>query len=443
MTSTIASDAEDLVLICCSDIAGQVRGKGFPASHLERHRRFGVGWTPTNIMINCLNSIPATPFGPRGDLYLVPADGREVVLDFGDGTPVERWFIGDILELDETPWACCPRSFLKRALAELEATAGLRLKTAFEHEFHLAGATQRSGDSYGLGSLRGVAVFSRELIAAMRVNGLEPETFLPEYGPRQYEITVRPAAGIEAADRAVKLREICRAVAERHGLVASFAPVVTRGIVGNGVHIHFSLQDLDGTPVSYDPDGTGGLAAPAAAFAAGILRHARAICAVTAPSLLSYERLRPHAWSAYWANLGQRDREALLRICPLPTASDIDPVPRFNLEFRAADAAASPCLQLGMLVMAGLQGIRDGLAAPVLYDGDPEELSAEERQSMGIQDLPRSLAEALDALEADSVAKSWLGPTLGEAYLMHKRGEIGMLQGLDEDEICRRYAEAY
>ena len=443
MTSTIASAAEDLILICCSDIAGQVRGKGFPASHLDRHGRFGVGWTPTNIMINCFNSIPATPFGPRGDLYLVPAESPEVVLDFGDGTPVERWFVGDILELDETPWACCPRSFLKRALAELEAAAGLRLKASFEHEFHLEGAMQRSGDSYGLSSMRSIAPFVREFIAALRVNGLEPETFLPEFGPRQYEITVRPAQGLEAADRAVKLREICRGVAERHELVASFAPVVTRGIVGNGVHVHFSLEDTNGTPVSYDAHGTGGLAAPAAAFAAGILRHARAICAVTAPSLLSYERLRPHAWSAYWGNLGQRDREALLRICPLPAAADIDPAPRFNLEFRAADAAASPYLQLGMLVMAGLQGIKDGLAAPALFDGDPEELSADERRSMGIQDLPRSLAEALDALAADEVAKDWLGPALLEAYLMHKRGEIDTLESLDADEICRRYAEAY
>ncbi len=442
-SATVAGAAEDLILICCSDIAGQVRGKGFPKSRLDQHRRFGVGWTPTNIMINCLGSIPATPFGPRGDLYLVPADSPEVVLDFADGTPVERWFVGDILNLDETPWDCCPRAFLKRALGELAAAAGLRLKASFEHEFHLAGAAHRSGDSYALSSLRSVALFTRELIAALRVNGLEPETFLPEYGPRQYEVTVRPAIGVEAADRAVKLREICRAVAERHDLVASFSPVVTRGIVGNGVHVHFSLEDLDGNPVSYDPAAPGGLAATIAAFAAGILRHVRAVCAVTAPSLLSYERLRPHAWSAYWGNLGQRDREALLRICPLPAAADIDPAPRFNLEFRAADAAASPYLQLGMLVMAGLQGIRDGLPSPALHEGDPEELSEAERQTLGIQDLPRSLEEALQALDEDAVAKAWLGPSLAAAYLMHKRGEIAMLQGLDADEICRRYAEAY
>jgi glutamine synthetase len=169
----------------------------------------------------------------------------------------------------------------------------------------------------------------------------------------------------------------------------------------------------------------------------------RALCAVTAPSVISYERLRSHSWSAYWGNLGVRDREALLRICPVPDAADIDPAPRFNIEFRAADAAASPYLQLGMLVYAGLQGIRDGLPAPAIHDGDPEELSAERRAELGIQDLPRSLDEALQALEADEVALGWLGPTLSNAYLMHKRGELDMMKDRDPEDMLRIYTEAY
>jgi glutamine synthetase len=439
----VARETDDHIMVCCSDIAGQVRGKGFPASQLEKRRRFGVGWTPTNIMINCMGGIPATPFGPHGDLFLVPAPEGEVVLDFADGTAVERWFLGDILNLDETPWDCCLRSFLKRALTALEQDAGLRLVASFEHEFHLTGAEHRSGDSYALSSMRSVAPFARDFLKALRLNGLEPDTFLPEYGPRQYEITLDPAPGLEAADRAVKLREICRAVARRHDLTASFSPVVTRGIVGNGVHLHFSLQDMSGAPVTHDPDGPGGLAKPAACFAAGVLRHVRALCAVTAPSLISYERLRPHSWSAYWGNLGVRDREATLRICPVPAVDDIDPRPRFNLEFRAADAAASPYLQLGMLVFAGLQGIRDSLPAPAIHDGDPETLGAAERARLGIQDLPRSLEEALDALEADAVAQSWLGPTLAQAYLMHKRGEIAMLKDREPNDVLPVYSQAY
>jgi glutamine synthetase len=439
----VTIEREELILVCCSDIAGQVRGKGFPARDLDRRRRLGVGWTPTNIMINCFNRIPVTPFGPRGDLYLRPAPEGEVRVDLGDGHPAEHFFLGDILTLDEQPWACCPRAFARRALDALREEAGLLLYAAFEHEFHLFGAEARSGDSYGLGSLRGIEPFVGDFIGALRANGLEPDTFLPEYGSRQYEVTVAPARGLEAADRAVKLREICRAVAHRHGFRASFAPVIEPGAVGNGVHIHFSLLDTDGRPVGHDPGGPGGLSQKAGAFAAGILRHVRALCAVTAPSVVSYHRLRPHSWSAYWGQLGLRDREALLRICPTPEAPDLDPGPRFNLEYRAADAAASPYLQLGMLVYAGLQGVKDRLPTPPVLDGDPGEMSEERRRALGILDLPRTLDEALDALAGDEIALGWLGPALAEAYLMHKRGEAEMAAGFSAEDLYRLYAEAY
>lgn len=438
----MAFEAESIVTLCTSDLAGQVRGKGFPARDLEKRRKFGVGWTPTNSMINCFGSIQATPWGALGDLMLTPDPEGDVRLDYDDA-PGEHFILGDIKTLDGQPWSCCPRSFLRRALADLKAETGLNLLAAFEHEFHYDAADDRVGDSYSVGSLRGVEDFINELIGALRANGIQPDTFLPEYGPRQFEVTIDPADGLAAADHAVKLREITRALGRRHGGHVSFSPVVTRGAAGNGVHIHFSFTDDQGKPVTHDPDGPGGLSRQAASFSAGLLRHARALCAVVTPSVMSYERLKPHSWSAYWTNLGLRDREATLRICPVPEDPSVDVAKRYNLEYRAADAAASPYLQLGMLVYAGLAGIREDLPAPVIGQEDPETLSAEERAKRGITTLPQSLEEALQALEADKAALSWLGPELAEAYIMHKRGEIGMLKGKSTDEICQLYTEVY
>ncbi|MGH6821293.1 MAG: glutamine synthetase, partial [Methylocella sp.] len=304
-------------------------------------------------------------------------------------------------------------------------------------------ATERPGDSYAASSLRGLEPFIGDFLAVLRANQIRPDTFLPEYGPRQFEVTVDPQLGLKAADQAVKLREICRSVGRRHGHHISFSPVVTRGIVGNGVHIHFSLIGKEGKPAAYKSGAPGNLSAAGASFAAGILRHARALCAVTAPSPISYERLKPHSWSAYYCNLADRDREALLRICPFPEIEGVDIAKRYNLEFRAADATASPYLQLGMLVYAGLEGLKDKLPVPYLSSGDPGELSAEERANRGIGDLPRTLEEALVALEADAQAMNWLGPVLSKAYLMHKRGELAMTANMDIDELCRIYARAY
>jgi glutamine synthetase len=96
-----------------------------------------------------------------------------------------------------------------------------------------------------------------------------------------------------------------------------------------------------------------------------------------------------------------------------------------------------------MLVFAGLEGLRAGLPAPPVSDTDPGTLPEAERARLGIGILPRSLSEALDALEADKTALGWLGPELARAYLMHKRGEIAMMAEHDADEMLRLYAEAY
>ena len=361
---------ESVVVVVCNDIAGQVRGKGFPADKLESRLRYGVGWTPSNVMINCFGRIPATPFGSTGDLMLVPAEGAGYRLDFDDGT-TEHVILGSILTTAGAPWECCLRSFLGRTLDDFEKETGLTLLASFEHEFWLDGGDERPGDAYSASKLRGLERFVADVLSALRANGIPPDTFLPEYGPRQFELTVDPSPGLAAAERAIKLREICRSIARRRGHEISFSPMVTRGVVGNGLHIHFSLLDSNGRPASYDPAGPGRISAVQGSFLAGIVRHARAICAVTAPSVISYERLKPHSWSAHYANLADRDREAMLRICPYPEGADI--ARRFNIEFRAADATASPYLQLGMLVRAGIEGIRNELPCPHITTGDLSE----------------------------------------------------------------------
>ena len=435
---------EPIVMVCYSDIAGQTRGKGFPASDLPKRLRKGVGWTPTNIMLTAFGPIADTPWGPFGDLVLMPDPATEVRLDFGDEHPREHFFLADVLHTGGTPWDCCPRTFLKRALDDLEREAGLRLLSAFEHEFHYEGADERLGSAYNLDALRRHGLFGEVFIAALRAAGAEPDSYLAEYGPRQYEVTVAPAQGVTAADRAVILREVARATARAlGGHRLSFAPAVTPEVVGNGVHIHMSLLDLEGRPVTHDPSGPHGLSETAGRFAAGVLHHARSLCALTAPSVVSYYRLVPHRWSAAWTNLGHRDREACVRICPVSEVPGAHVAAQFNIEFRAADAAASPYLALGALVRAGLEGLRRGLPVPEPTAIDPETLSDDERARRGIVRLPQSLDEALDALAGDPAAKAWFPEALFDAYLRHKRFEAGLMAELDRGARCARYSQAY
>jgi glutamine synthetase len=410
---------EPLVMVCTCDFAGRVRGKGFPVTELPGRMTSGVGWVPTNTMISCFGQIHGTPFGTTGDLALVPDAATAVKVDFGDGSAGEHFFLGDIRELDGSPWVCCPRDFLRRGLAALQAETGLELVSAFEHEFAYSGAGE-APSAYGLEAYRGLGVFGEALMAALRAAGAEPETFLPEYGARQFEVTVKPAAGLAAADRAIAVREMTRAVAARLGQRASFAPILHPDGVGNGVHIHFSLRGAEGGAAMYDASGPLGLSAVGAAFVAGVMHHLPALCALTAPSASSYIRMRPNRWAPTTATLARQDRGASVRVCPGSGAA-------FNVEYRCADAAASPYLALGAVVWAGVDGIRNRRALPV------GEGAA----------LPRELGMALDALEASAEAVQWLGPVFHRAYLMHKRGERAAVAGLDEVALCERYAAAY
>ena len=432
-----------MMMVVTSDLAGQVRGKGFPGEELGDRLGKGVGYTFTNHMINCWGAIAATPWGPLGDLVLMPDPSTEVKVDFGDGSLPEWFMLGRLLNMDGSPWDCCLRTYLETAVAELEDETGLTLVAAFEHEFHDGGMPERPGDSYSLEKVRLGGEFPGVFLHALRAAGAEPETFLPEFGRSQFEFTVKPAPAREAADRAIVAREMARASAWRLGRRVSFSPQVDPQGPGNGVHIHMSLRDADGRPVTHSRDGPGGLSRVAGSFVAGILRRLPAIVAVTAPSAASYQRLKPHSWSAAYNNLGWRDREAAVRICPVSDVPGADVADAFNVEFRAGDAAASPWLQLGVLVRAGLEGLREGLPAPEPASSDPDAMSDAERDRRGIVRLPTSLDAALDLLENGEGCRALLPGELFDAYVMHKRGELAALAGLDPPDICRRYAEVY
>jgi glutamine synthetase len=433
----------ELVMLLYGDLSGLNRGRAVPLDDLPERLRTGVGWVPADQALTPFDVIAdPNPWGPMGDLRLLPAPATEVRVDLWPDAPPLHFLLCDAVETDGRPWAACPRALLTGALGDLEREAGLRLVAAFEQEFHLSGLP-RMGPAFSMEAHRLAEPFGSTLVAALAEGGQEPETFLPEYGPGQYEINVRPSVGVGAADRAASVREIVRETARRMGHRASFTPIVDPEGVGNGVHVHLSLLDLDGRPAAFDPGRPGEVSETAGSFVAGVLRHLPALVALTAPSAISYLRLTPHRWSAAFTAFGDRNREAAVRIAPTSTMAGGDPASQFNLEYRAADAAASPHLVLAAIARAGLEGIRDQLPDPPLINADPSELEDEERQRLGVRRLPASLDEALDALEKDHVVRSWLPEELWDCYLSLKRTELRLLEGLEPAEMCRRYLDVY
>lgn len=432
----------ELVQILTTDLVALTRGRSVALDDEAASGVDGVGWVPANLALTPFGDI-AEPnlFGSSGDLRLRPDPATRTRVAIDEARPPLHFVLADIVELDGAPWSCCARSFLRAALADLER-AGFRLTVAFEQEFTLAGLPGAPAPAFSLAAHRRAEPLLTRLFTALRQAGTEPETILPEYGDDQFEITCRPAAALAAADRAVIVRAILQDLATAMGLAPSLSPKPFPERVGNGTHIHFSLRDSDDRPATYDPTRAGALSAPAGHFAAGVLRFLPALCAIAAPSPVSYLRLAPHHWSAAYACLGERNREAAIRICPLP-ADAADPARRFNLEFRVADATANPYLALGVLVRAELAGLQDQTPLPPLVNSDPAGLTDDERARLGVARLPASLPDALAALAADTTVSGWFEPSLLETFRSVKEREIALAANLSPAQLCEKYRAVY
>lgn len=435
---------EPLVTFVTTDYAGITRGRSIAATSYAPGQQKTVGWVPANMSLTPFDLIAdPNPWGSSGDLRLLPDEAAHFRFAIeGSATPLDI-VMSDIVELDGTPWMCCPRSFLRQALTDLERESGLTMLASFEHEFQMLGMDWPVAPAFALQAQRRADPFGPALMAALRDAGVAPEVFIPEYGKDQFEITLAPADALAAADRAVVLRETVRELSRNRGWHCSFAPKTAVDGVGNGVHIHFSFHDVTGAPATYDPARPGGVSAIAGSFVAGILKLLPALTAFTAPSPISYLRLQPHHWSSSYTWFGDRDREASLRICPVNRVGKTDPAKVFNIEYRPADACACPHLALGVMVRAGLEGIRQGLAAPPLFSGDPALLDDAQRDVLGLKRLPQSLSEALATLLADKTVCGWFAPVAVETYVGMKRMEMLLAGDTLDDALCRRYAEIY
>jgi glutamine synthetase len=395
----------------------------------------GIGHTVAMMAMNMLDHLqPVEGMGPVGEIRIVPDPETFVALPYAPGAGV---MVSDLVQQDGRPWDACPRTFLKRAIAEL-ASDGFALRAAFEPEFTLGqrepdpdGGPDRlvpADDSlcYSSTGFQRAHDFIIDLVQALEAQQLEVEHYYPELGHGQQEVVIRHAPALHAADNHLLYRETVRGVAFRRGVWASLAPKPIPDQAGNGTHLHGSLFELgpDGAPgtrnVFADPSDRYGLSETGYHFIGGVLAHLPGLTALTCGSANSYRRLAPQMWSSAYTVYGMDNREAAVRIASVLRG---DPASSINLELKPSDSSANPYLALGAFIHAGLDGIRSKLDPGEAVNVDPATLSDAERDRLGARRLPSSLDEALDALEADDLLMTALGPLRSRAYLAVKRSE--------------------
>jgi glutamine synthetase len=429
-----------LVRFLYCDHSGVTRGKTVHVAHLANKLREGIGLTRAQMAMNLLEQlIPVDGMEPVGEIRLVPDPDTFTVLPW---TPSSASVLCDQLGHDHQDWGACPRSFLKRVVAEA-GKLGIEVEATFENEFYLA--REQDGayipfDSAPVYSSIGLdlsADVMHDIVAALGKQSIRVEQAINEYGPGQQEISIGHAPPVTAADNQIKLRDTVRGIALRHNLLASFAPKPFPEGIGSGCHVHFSLWDRERQRnLLYDPADPRGLSDLGRQFIAGVLAHLPALIALTCPSYNSYRRLQPHAWSSAFTAWGFDNREAAVRVVSPFWGREEQ---TYNIELKSVDGSANPYLALGGLIACGLDGVRRHLDPGAPSEHDPAHLSEAERERNNIRRLPTSMGSALDELARDALLMETMGDLLRRSYLAVRRSEEEAFAAADAEFEIRQH----
>jgi glutamine synthetase len=439
LMAQVKEDEIKFISLQFTDVMGTVKSVDIPVARLEDALKYGIWFDGS--------SVEGFARIQESDMRLVPELDTYAVLPWTLPELRRARIFCEIYQPDGHPFPGDPRGMLKRMLETL-AKQGWKYNVGPEPEFFLI---RGGGDHQNIHpvphdvggyfdfSANDEAVRVRtELMDALEGMGLEVETGHHEVALGQHEIDFRFDDALRTADNVLTLKYTVKAIAAQHGLIASFMPKPIYGINGSGMHVHQSLFDLQGNNLFSDVKDEFHLSSLAYHFIAGQLFHARALAAVVAPTVNSYKRLVPGYEAPVYIGWAQINRSALIRI---PRWSE----GRNNstrAELRCPDPSSNPYLAFTAMLAAALDGINRQLDCPKpLNHVNVYELDAEERKSLGVTELPGSLADALHELDGDAVIRDALGTTIYDAFSRAKWEEIEDYQMKVSDWEVERYLE--
>ncbi len=332
-------------------------------------------------------------------------------------------FICDVCTVDGQPFEGDPRYILKKVTREA-LDMGYSLEVGPECEFflfhtddagHPTTMTHEKAGYFDVAPADLGENARREMILTLEEMGYVVEASHHEAAPAQHEIDFRYDEALRTADEVMTVRLAVKTIAQRHGLYASFMPKPLMGVNGSGMHVNMSLS-RDGINIFYDPESRLHLSGEAYYFIGGIMKHIRAITAVTNPLVNSYKRLVPGYEAPVYIAWSVTNRSPLIRIPPINDS-------RQRIELRSPDSAANPYLAFAVCMAAGLDGIRNRIMPPDSVDANIFAMEEEELAARDIQCLPANLLEAIHALEQDAYICGILGDHAVKQFVTAKKKE--------------------
>lgn len=422
LLAALDRDNIDHLWVTYLDYSGRACAKTIPRSGFRGAVHDGVVFAVANLDLDMQNeqSAGATWLADSGDMMAVPDPRSYALLPRYPGTArVFAW----LRDSNGGVWQGCPRTRLQAVVDDL-LSEGITAQVALEPEFYLLergdggevvpATTVRCFAEEGLAQEQ---TFTRQVVDELGAMGITVAQFGKEFGPGQYEISIRHGTPFEAVDHYRAVKDVVRDAARDGGRIATFMPKVFSHWAGCSLHLHVSLWDVNGerdlTPGEGDDES---LSDVGRWFMGGLLAHVEALTGLGSPTVNSYKRLQPGSWApanTYW---GYGNRSGVIRI---PGSGK-----RRHIEFRSGDNSCQPAFLVAGVLAAGLDGIRKQRDPGPSFQGDIAHLTPDEIAAAGIRYLPRSLPEALAALEADEVIAEAIGATALEHVLIVKRHEL-------------------
>jgi glutamine synthetase len=427
------------VLAQFTDIHGIAKGKLVPLEHLQSLVDTGAGFAGPSIWGTGLPR-----YGKKSEYYGKVIPGTERILPAMSGVvhAVCDGYAG------KEPLNTCSRQMLKRVLAQLDLR-GWTLNVGIEPEFFLLKRDAQNKwqvadeydtldkPSYDLKSIHRNYAFLDEMRSTLQALQFKLTQIDHEDAPGQYEVNYEYADALQAADDYMRFKMAAHAVAQKHGMTFSCMPKPLPDAPGSGLHFHLSITDKNGKAIFSNAKDDLGLSQEGYQFTAGLLKHADALAALCAPTTNSYKRLAVSksasgtTWSPVWKSYGDNNRTTLVRT--------VDG----RLEWRMPDPACNVYAAIAGVCAAGLMGIDKNYAVPAAFNEDLYELTEAERAKLGMQRLPTSLRDALDALQKDTSLREAVGTQFCDEYLKVKRIDCDAQVHEDADWELNRYADFF
>ena len=424
------------MILAGADTHGIMRGKRLPVAELTRAAERGIALCEVIWALPVDEREPVLPpprhagYFPRPgypDMRAVPDLETARIVPWHDRTAL---LLCDFVDHDGGAIPLSPRAVL-RSVVERARAMGVEPIVGVELEFYVLRETPQSvlakrpsqlvavderPSVYGIAAASRNEPFAGAVRETLLRYGLAVEACNPEAGPGQFEINLRAAPALQAADEAFLLKSAVKEVAARRELLATFMAKPRSDWPGSSCHLHLSLRDSTSPTMRH--------------FIGGLLEGMAELSAIFAPTPNSYRRFVPYSWAGTTATWSVDNRSAGLRAIGRGAGAT-------RVEHRQAGADANPYLAVSAALAAGLDGLRRGCEPPPPVDGDVYALS-----DGAARPLPATLGEATDLLERSALARDWLGNDVVEHCVAMRRDELAAQAAAVTDWETSRYLEA-